>query len=133
MNIAGVKYELLFNCKFLNNNHLNYYVDTKDKIINIKHILNIDTNVLGSKERYIKAQIHQFMEYKRKAIAEAYIHELCEQRGIYDINVPPLLLNSPIYTIQRIFPNEYMQLIDELKDIYHKEHCDTDEAYTITI
>ena len=133
MNILGVDYTLEFDCTYLKEQHLNYKVDTASKSIKLKHILNIDVNVLGDAQRHVTQQINTFMEYKRKAIAEAYIHELCVKNDIQDIDVPPLLLNSPLYTIQRIFPNEYTQLIDDLKDIYHKEHCDTDEAYTITI
>lgn len=130
MNIAGIKYDLEFDCAYLKEHHLNYMVDTACKSIKLKHILNIDVNVLGDAQRHVKQQINTFMEYKRKAIAEAYIHELCTQNDIQDIDVPPLLLNSPIYTIQRIFPKQSRAYIHELKSLYAQEHCD-ECSYTL--
>ena len=124
MNILGVDYTLEFDCTYLKEQHLNYKVDTASKSIKLKHILNIDVNVLGDAQRHVTQQINMFMEYKRKAIAEAYIHELCVKNDIQDIDVPPLLLNSPLYTIQRIFPEQSRAYIHELKILYEQEHCD---------
>ena len=127
MNILDNDYIIKFDCKWLNEHHLNYHVDIENKLIRLKHILNIDVNVLGGEQRRIKAQIHRFMEYKRKAITEAYIHELCVTYD-EDFDVPPLLLNSATYTIQKLFPEDSSHLIQELEELFIKEHCHyTDE------